>query len=166
MFSNLSKGSILHGVDCRGDMRWFTGSVEKVTPSLNKQYPNTFNQFPSLSLDVVVNIDGEQKEFKQLPSNDFIADFGDNTFIISDNKDSLYNYVKSLLRKSEDATNEDILNYHRTRIPKLKNVLSEMMPGINNANEVKELKDQVSSLQAQLAEALSLLKGEDTKSKK
>jgi len=36
-----------------------------------------------------------------------------------------------------------------------------MRPGATNNSEVKELKEQVGSLQAQLAEALALLKGEN-----
>lgn len=161
MFSNLSKGSILHGVDRKGELKWVTGSVERVTPSLNNQYPNVFGQFPSLNLDIVVNINGERKEFKQVPSNDTIADFGQDAFIIADNKDSLYNYIKSLLKSSEDVVSS--VDIHKALIPQYKSVLSELNPGSSNASEVKELKDQVGSLQAQLAEALSLLKGEKLK---
>jgi hypothetical protein len=114
-----------------------------------------------LNLDIVVNINGERKEFKQVPSNDTIADFGQDAFIIADNKDSLYNYIKSLLKSSEDVVSS--VEIHKALIPQYKSVLSELNPGSSNASEVKELKDQVGSLQAQLAEALSLLKGEKPK---
>lgn len=159
MFSNLSKGSILHGVDRRGEMRWFTGSVERVSPSINKPFNNIYGQFPSLALDIVVNVNGEQKQFQQVPANDAIADFGKEAFIIADNKDSLYNYVKSLLKTSEDIVAS--VDEHRALIPQYKNVLSELMPGATSASEVKELKEQVGNLQSQLAEALALLKGEN-----
>lgn len=161
MFSNLSIGSVLHGVDWRGDMKWFTGKVDKVVPSMNKQYYNVFGQVPSLTFDITVDIDGEQKQFQQIPGNDTIADFGKGAFIISDNKDSLYNYIKSQLKKSEDiiASRDE----HLSRIPQYKNVLAEMRPDLSNSNEVKELKEQVSSLQSQLAETLALLKGEKEK---
>jgi hypothetical protein len=159
MFSNLSRGSILHGVDRNGgEMKWFTGSVERVTPSINNQYPVAFGQFPSLNLDILVNINGSQKEFKGVHSNDIIADFGKDSVILADNKDSLYNYIKSLLKTSEDVVDEDNIKLHKALIPQYKNVLSEMMPGSAGSNEVKELKEQVTSLQSQLAEALSLLK--------
>ena len=158
MFSNLGKGSILHGVDRRDKMKWFTGSVERITPSLSKQYPNIYGQYPSLALDIVVNINGEQKEFKQLNSNDTVADFGQDSIIIADNKDSLFNYVKSQLKISEDVIHS--VSMHEALIPQYKAVLSELMPGATSASEVKELKEQVSSLQSQLAETLSLLKAE------
>lgn len=165
MFSNLSRGSILHGVDRRNTMKWFTGSIERVTPSLNNQYPSAFGQMPSLNIDIVANINGEQKEFKGIHSNDFIADFGEDSFILADNKDSLYNYVKSLLKTSEEATNKDNIKKHEKWIPQYRDVLSEMMPGISNTNEVKELKEQVGILQSQLAETLALLKSGNTKTK-
>lgn len=158
MFSNLSRGSILHGIDRRNGMKWFTGSIERITPSINNQYPNAFGQFQGLNLDIVVNVNGEQKEFKGIHSNDFIADFGEDSFILGDNKESLYNYVKSLLKTSEEATNEETIEKHRRWIPLYRDVLSDMMPGASGSNEVKELRQQVGSLQEQLAEALALLK--------
>lgn len=160
MFSNLSKGSVLYGVDRRGELKWFTGSVEKITPSINQNFQPNFGQFPSVTIDITATIDGEQKEFKQVPSSDIIADFGQNAFIIADNKDSLYNYVKTLLKQSEDAVKSAPI--HEARIPQYKNILSELMPGLNNSNEIKELKEQVNSFQLQLKEALTLLKENKT----
>lgn len=165
MFSNLSRGSILHGVDWRGDMKWFTGSIERITPSMtiNKPYNNSFGQYPSLAFDILVNVNGEQKQFQQIPGNDTIADFGKGAFILADNKDSLYNYVKLQLKNSEDILSS--VEEHKARIPQYKEVLSDMMPGATNSSEVKELKEQVSILQSQLAETLSLLKSGNSKTK-
>ena len=61
MFSSLSKGSVLYGVDRKGDMNWFTGSVERVSPSVNQNFQPSFNQFPTVAIDIVANINGEQK---------------------------------------------------------------------------------------------------------
>lgn len=159
MFSNLSRGSILHGIDRQSGMSWFTGSVERVTPSLgNSQFQNAFGQFPQLNVDIVVNVNGKQREFRGVPSNDSIADFGTESVIISDNKDSLFNYMKSLLKTSEDAVNPDNIKRHREWIPQIRRVLSDMVPGSTSSDEVKELKNEVSSLKSQLAEAISLLR--------
>lgn len=163
MFSNLSKGSILQGVDRRnGKMKWFTGSVERVIPSTTNPYQTPFGQPPVMNVDIVAIVDGLQQEFKGIHASDTIADYGKDSFILSDNKDYLYNYVKSLLKTSEDVVDEDNINYHKALIPQYKGVLSDMRPEISSASEVKELKEQVGSLQEQLAEALSLLKGQST----
>jgi len=163
MFSNLSKGSILQGVDRRnGKMKWFTGSVERVIPSTTNPYQTPFGQPPVMNVDIIAIVDGLQQEFKGIHASDTIADYGKDSFILSDNKDYLYNYVKSLLKTSEDVVDEDNINYHKALIPQYKGVLSDMRPEISSASEVKELKEQVGSLQEQLAEALSLLKGQST----
>jgi hypothetical protein len=164
MFSNLGKGSVLQGVVKSGDkLKWFTGTVERITPSLSNPYlySNTFGQFPSVSLDIVANIDGKQREFKGVHSEDTIADFGKNTAILADSETSLFNHINSLLKTSEEAVNEDNIAWHKKMIPQYRDILSYMRPGAANNSEVKELKEQVGSLQAQLAEALALLKGEN-----
>ena len=157
MFSHLSKGSVLYGLDRRDKTTWFTASIEKATPGMSKTTPNMFGQFPELRLDIIANINGEQKEFQQVPRNSAIADFGDKAFVIADNKDSLYNYIKGLKDKSKAIV--DSAPYHEALIPQYDNVLNELMPGsASNSDEAKALKDEVGSLKSQLAEAISLLK--------
>jgi len=141
----------LQGIDRTDGMKWFTGTVESVTPSMN-------NQFPYVNVDIVANINGKKRQFLGVHNNESIADFGNDSVIISDNKDTLYNYVKSLLKVSEDAVNPDNIKKHKEWIPQYKGVLSDMFPGSTSSDEVKELKNEVSSLKSQLAEAISLLK--------
>lgn len=158
MFSNLSKGNVLYGLDRRDKIKVFTGSVEKVTPVYGTTQ-NMFGQLPELRLDIIANVNGEQKEFKQVPSNSAIADFGDKTFIIADNKESLYNGIKELLKVSENIVKS--APYHESLIPQYKDAMNQVMPGsITNTDEVKALKEEVGSLKTQLAEAIALLKGE------
>lgn len=157
MFSNLSKGNVLYGLDRRDKIKVFTGSVERVTPVYGKSQNNMFGQIPELRLDIIATINGEQKEFKQVPSNAAIADFGDKTFIIADNKESLYNGIKELLKISENIV--ESAPYHETLIPQYKDAMNEVMPGsATSSDEVKALKDEVGSLKSQLAEAIALLK--------
>ena len=156
MFSNLSKGNVLYGLDRRDNLKLFTASIEKVVPNYAKTQLNTFGQFPELRLDIVAIVNGEQKTFQQVPSNNAIADFGEKSFVIADNKDSLYNYIKTL-RQNSKAFVENA-PYHESLIPQYDEVLNELMPGSTSTDEVKELKNEVGSLKAQLAEAIALLK--------
>lgn len=161
MFSTLSKGNVLYVLDRRDKIKWLTASIEKVTPVYANTVPNMFGQIPELRLDITVNINGEQREFQQVPSNNAIADFGDKSFVIADNKDSLYNYTKTLLRKSEEVV--ESVPYHESCIPQYKNVLNDLIPGSAGNDEVKELKEEVGSLKAQLAKAISLLEEKQNK---
>lgn len=156
MFSNLSRGSILYGLDNKDGVKLFTAAVDFVTPPYPRNAQTTFGQLPEMVVDIKVNIDGENKEFKQVPSNNVIADFGPNTIVISDSKDSLIHYVKSLRQTSKNII--DSYQKHKALIPKYDDILSNLNPEHMNEAAVKDLKEQVNTLQAQLAEAISLIK--------
>ena len=162
MFSNLSKGNVLYELDRRDKVKWFTASIENVTPTVSKT-TQMFGQMPELRLDIVANINGEQKTFQQVPSNNAIADFGDKSFVIADNKDSLFNYVKTLKQTSKNIV--ESASYHESLIPQYDEVLNELMPGSANNDEVKALRTEVGSLKSQLAEAIALLKSGNSKPK-
>ena len=131
MFSNLSKGSVLYGLDTKGGIKVFNATVETVSIPRPRFMQNTFGQLPEMVLDIVANVNGERKEYKEIPVNNAIADFGPNTFVLSE---------------------------HKSLIPQYENVLGELDPASANDNAVKELKGQVETMQNQLAEALALLK--------
>ena len=164
MFSTLSKGNVLYGLDRTDKIKWFTATVESVTPTIGNQNPSMFGQMPELRLDIVCNINGEKKTFQQVPSNSAIADFGDTSFVLADNKDSLYNYTKSLRQKSKSIV--DSAAYHESLLPQYDNVLNDLVPGSASNEEVKALKDEVGSLKSQLAEAIALLKAGNNKQNK
>ena len=161
MFSTLSKGNVLYGLDRRDKVKWFTASIENVTPTVSK-VTQPFGQIPELRLDIIANVNGEQKTFQQVPSNNAIADFGEKSFVIADNKDSLYNYVKTL--KNTSKTIVESASYHESLIPQYDEVLDELMPGSANSDEVRSLRNEVGSLKSQLAEAIALLKREQKQS--
>lgn len=155
MFANLSKGNVLYGLDRRDKIKWFTASIENVAPAIPRVSQNTFGQMPEMTVDIVAIINGERKEFKQVPSNNAIADFGPESIILADNKDSLFNYVTSLLQTSENIVNS--ADKHKELIPQYKDIISELNPSSNDAT-VKALKEEVGTLRSELAEAISLLK--------
>ena len=157
MFSNLSKGSVLYGLDTKGEVRLFTATVDTVSIPRPKYMQNTFGQLPEMVLDIVANVNGERKEYKEVPTNNVIADFGPDTFVLSDSRDSLMNYVRSQLQRSKDIVNS--ADKHKALIPQYEHVLGELDPASANDNAVKELRGQVESMQSQMQEMLSLLKG-------
>lgn len=163
MFANLSKGSILHGLDTKDDMKVFTATVDSVTLPYPKSTQTTFGQLPEMVVDLTANVEGERREFKRVPANNAVADFGPNTLILSDSKDSLVSYIKTLRMKSKNVV--DSYSRHQELIPKYDKALEELDPGLANENIVKELRNQVSTMQAQYAEILALLKSDNQKTK-
>ena len=161
MFSNLSKGSVLYGLDTKGEVKLFTATVDTVSMPRPKYMQNTFGQMPETVVDIVATINGERREFKQVPSNNAIADFGPDTFVLSDTKDSLMNYVASMLQNSRNIVNS--VDKHKSLITQYEKVLGELNPNVANDNAVKELRGQVESMQSQMQEMLSLLKSGNIK---
>ena len=158
MFSNLSKGSVLYGLSTKDGVKLFTATVESTSLPRAKYMQNTFGQLPEMVLDIVANVNGERKEYKEVPTNNVVADFGPDTFVLSDSRDSLTNYVRSQLQKSRDAVSS--ASKHEALIPQYEQVLSELNPETANETAVKELKGQVEMMQSQMREMLSLLRRE------
>jgi predicted nucleic acid-binding Zn-ribbon protein len=134
----------------------FTASVESVSMPRPKYVQNTFGQLPEMVVDIVANINGERREFKQVPSNNAIADFGPDTFVLSDSKDSLMNYVSSMLQSSKNIVNS--VEKHKSLITQYEQVIADLNPASANESAVKELREQVVGMQSQMGEILSLLK--------
>ena len=160
MFSNLSKGSVLYGLDTKGEVKMFTATVDSISIPRPKYMQNTFGQLPEMVLDIVANVNGERKEYKEVPTNNVIADFGPDTFVLSDSRESLMNHVRNQLQKSKDIVNS--ADKHKSLIPQYEKVLGELDPASANDNAVKELRGQVESMQSQMNEMLSLLKEKTT----
>lgn len=156
MFSNLSKGSTLHGLETKGDMKYFTAPIESITLPYPKYKNSTFGQMPEMVLDIVANVNGERREYRQVPSNSAIADFGSDTVVLADCKDSLNGYVNTMLQNSRGIVNS--VDKHKALIAQYENVLSILNPNQVNEGAVKDLNNKVNSLESQIAEMLALLK--------
>lgn len=161
MFSNLSKGSVLYGLDTKKGIKVFTGIIDTMTMPYPKNIQNAFGQMPEMVVDITATVDGERKEFKQIPSINTIADFGDGVFVLSDSKDSLSGYLRTQRQKSQNIV--DSYTRHKELIPQYDRALQDLHPEMVNDSVVKELKEQVGTLQSQLAEALALLKSGNAK---
>ena len=162
MFSNLSKGSVLYGLEIKDGMKFFTAPIESVSlPYPKYRNNNTFGQIPETVMDIVCTVNGERRTFQQVPSNSAIADFGNDTFVLADGKDSLNGYVNSMLQNSRNIVNS--VEKHKALISQYESVLASLNPGQANDNAVKELNTKVNSLESQIAEMLSLLKSGNPK---
>ena len=162
MFSSLSKGSVLYGLDRKNGNKPFTATVESISLPRPRFSQNTFGQIPEYVVDIAANIGGERKEFQQVPNNNVVADFGPNSLVISDSKDSLINHIKALRQESKGVV--DSAPMHQGWIPQYDAALSELDPATANDNAVKELSGKVNNMESQMAEILSLLKQGNTKS--
>ena len=94
MFSNLSQNSIIYILDNKTN-KLSTGSVLSV--SMPRARNATFGYNMETVVDITAMVDGERKEFKQVPSFNTTANFGPDTFILADSKESMNSFVSAAL---------------------------------------------------------------------
>lgn len=150
MFSNLTQGNILYGIDKKGDYSLFSVPVERVTLEPPTYRSNGFGQVPEMRVTIVTNMAGEHREFQKVPANNNIADFGDDSVLLADSKESLNAYIDSIIQNrqkiidSYEPSKKDVQRYS-----KLKKQLNPSYA----AND-----EEIASLKQQLQEAIALLK--------
>lgn len=151
MFSNLSKGSVLYGLDKRDGVTLFTATVDNVSIALPNMMGMPLGQS---TLNIKATVKGKQGDFLNVPSANAIYDMGN--MVLADNKESLVNYATMELQNSKSIVNS--IDTHKKLIEQYEHILSDLNPSISGNAEVRELKSEISDLKAQLSEALSLLK--------
>lgn len=151
MFSNLSQNSILYILDLRSNPKVLSGPVERI--SIPRPKYNTFNPNMEMVVDIVANINGERREFKGVPNN-AIADFGEDAFVLAENKDTLNSYVHSMLQNSRNIVNS--IEKHQNLISQYEEAIQELNPDIKANMEkdkaIQDLKGEISELKQMIAD--------------
>lgn len=163
MFSNLSQNSILYVLDINGTPKVLSGPIEKVTIPRPKY--NSFNPNMEFIVDIIATINGERREFKGVPNNS-IADFGDDSFILAESKESLNSYLNAMIQNSKSIVNS--VSKHNKRIEIYEEALGELNPSVKADAEkdkaIKSLQEEVSSLRESLQQMIAAMtKNENTK---
>ena len=149
MFSNLSQNSILYVLDIEGSPKILSGPVERVTIPRPKYASFTPNM--EMVVDIVATINGERREFKGVPNNS-IAEYGNNTFVLAENKEALNSYVNAMLQNSRSIINS--VEKHQKLVNSYEEALQELNPNLKADKEkdkaIQSLQDQVSELKQML----------------
>lgn len=149
MFSNLSQNSIIYIFDFNGSPKILSGPVERVT--LPRPKYNSFNPSMEMVVDIYATINGEKREFKGVPNNS-VADFGDDSFILAENKDALNSYLNAMMQNSNSIINS--VEKHKKKVVSYKEGIEELNPSIKVNREKDEA---IQNLQDQVAELKQLL---------
>ena len=163
MFSNLSQNSILYILDLHSSPKILSGPIERV--SLPRPKYNTFNPNMEMVVDIIATVNGERREFKGVP-NGTIANFGDDAFVIAENREALNAYMNSMLQNSRSIINS--VEKHQKLITDYEEALQELNPDIRVNKEkdkaIQTLQDQVEALQKGMQQMLAIMtKNETTK---
>ena len=163
MFSNLAQGSILYGLETKDELKVFTAPITSVSLPRPLFTQNTFGQMPVTVVDITATVNGEKREFKQVPGNTSIANFGQDAFILADSKESLNSYIESMLQNSRNIVAS--VDKHKALISQYEAAYKELNPSIaisNDDSAVKALRSEVGELKAQIEKLIALNRGENT----
>lgn len=161
MFSSLSQNSILYILDLKNNPKVLSGPVERV--SVPRPKYNTFNPNMEMVVDITATVNGERREFKGVP-NGSLANFGDDAFVLAENKDVLNSYVSAMLQNSRSIVNS--IEKHQKLIAEYEEALQELNPDIKASKEndkaIQSLQDQVNALQQGMQQMLAIMTKNET----
>lgn len=159
MFSNLTKGSIIYGLETKGSIKPFTALITNISlprPVFNN---NTFGQLPETVVDITATVNGENKEFKKVPGNSSIANFGSDAFLLADSKETINAYINSMLQNSKNIVNS--VSKHETLITEYSEAYSYFNPEYATKVDDKtttELRGEIQAIKSQIGEIFSFIK--------
>ena len=150
MFANLSQNSILYILEVKDKPKLLTGTVNMV--SLPRPQYATFGQMMETVVDITATVDGEKREFKRVPSNTSIANFGPEAFVLADSKDAINSHISTALQNSKNIV--DSVDKHKQLIIDYEEILEDLNPSLKADREkdkaIQTLQDQVSELKQML----------------
>ena len=165
MFQNLRQGSQLYILH------------KTMTPYLEMGVVETMPQMPMmgyyqpmmLPLDITVRVNDKVTPYKQLPPSAEVANVVEQTsgeeVCIACSKEAINSEVQILMQKSIDTINS--VDMHKQRIEVCKNLLNQLNPDkvreAQQAQEINDLKGQLSAMQAQMAELTEQLRAKNEK---
>lgn len=160
MFSGLRAGSVFYALD-RKEPKIEIGEtvfVSQPRPQIPTYNSGILSQ-PKNVVDVKVKFGNSEREYKQVPADISIADFGNDGIVISDNVDLMINEVKSFKAVSEKALKE--IDKHKTIISKCDDILvaidTKTQKEVERDREFSVMKADVATLKQGIGDIKSLL---------
>lgn len=148
-------------LDLKNNPKVLSGPIERV--SVPRPKYNTFNPNMEMVVDITATVNGERREFKGIP-NGSLANFGDDAFVLAENKDVLNSYVSAMLQNSRSVVNS--IEKHQKLITEYEEALQELNPDIKASKEndkaIQSLQDQVNALQQGMQQMLAIMTKKET----
>lgn len=163
MFSGLRQQSILYILEKGSEPQLKIGTVTFVSnpqPKFNN-YSSPFPPQPSeMVVDITVNVDDKSTEFKQVPADLSIANFGPG-IIISDNRESMIREIENMAHSSKQIL--DSVKYHQSQLQSCEKILRDLNPHFAKEKEQEEkigsLEEKVGNIQDTLGSMMDMLSG-------
>lgn len=162
MFSTLTQNSILYILETKDSPKLMTGTV--ISVSIPRPQFATFGQQMDLVVDITATVGGERREFKRVPSNQSIANFGPDAFVLADSRDAITSHISAALQNSRNIV--ESVDRHKRLAVGYEQLLEELDPVLKKDKEkdkaIQSLQDELRDMKRMIE---SMAKGETAKTK-
>lgn len=163
MFQSLRQSNIFYVLQKGENPELKMGQVVSVSnpqPKYGQYVPGqTYGQNMETVVDVSVKVGEETIDFKQLPANLSIANFGANGVVVSESREAMNAEVESMLRISRGVI--ESVPYHEKVISSCDAMLRELNPQLAKEKEQEEkigvLEQKVSGVENTLTDIKDML---------
>ena len=162
MFSGLRQNSLFYILEKGDTVSLKIGQVVSVSnpqPKYNQYQPLQPYAQPETTVDIKVKIGDETLDFKQLPSNLSIANFGQNGMVVSESKEAMCAEVEAMLRNSNSIL--DSIPYHKKVITSCDEMLRQLNPQFAKEKEQEEkigvLEQKMGGIENTLSQMMGML---------
>lgn len=162
MFSNLSVGSIVYVLDTKDNYKLSTGQITSITQPRTKLATfNPYVQNAEYVVDIIATINGEKREFKQVPSNLSIANFGSDVFTLADSREAMLTHVDNVYRTKKAIC--DNIDKTKKELEECSKIRMELSPSFAAETQrdavISNLENKVDNLTERLNALLSAING-------
>lgn len=130
-----------------------TGTIISVSAPTPK-YPvqPMFGQQPQdLVVDIVAKVNNQDITYQKIPANLEVADFGNNSIVLSDNREAMNSEIMCLKQRSVDIVNS--IEYHQNLISECDKLLTNLNPDLA---EKRAQKERIDSLEMQITKLMEM----------
>lgn len=131
-----------------------TGTIISVSVPTPK-YPvqPMFGQPQEMVVDIIAKVNNQDVTYQKIPANSDVADFGNNSIVLSDNKEAMNSEIMCLKQRSIDVVNS--VDYHKSVITECDKLLNSLNPDLA---EKQAQKERIDSLESQIASLMEMNK--------
>lgn len=164
MFQGLRSNSLFYILEKSNGLKLKIGQVVSVSNPAPK-----YNQYPSVQpfqpqemyVDVKVKVGEETMEYKQLPAAISIANFANDSIVVSESKEAMSAEVEAILRSSQQAL--ESIKMHEQNVKDCDVILRQLNPVFAKEKQTDERIDALEDAIGGVNERLDALIGLMTK---
>lgn len=161
MFSTLQQGNIVYILDKSNGLSIKTGQVIS-----NSGANMTYGAVPQTLLNLTIDVEGERKEFNNIPAMQSSVNYNNGNLILIDNKELAITEVENIVSSSKHILENT--SYYEKMVTDGEEVLKILNPQFAKDKardkEIADLKDKVGGMETKLDTIIGLLgKSENNK---